>query len=450
MASRKNQSSSCTSGSHSGLTPSADAPAAPTATALAQSSQTVPMRLPASDEALTQYLDHVSAVSGSAICDIPLHFTGIGNWQHASDYMSRVRERPDIDPTDDDSILQVVSNREFWTGELYHAMMNLADVKDNDGSSDVRRFVNGAYDARDVEAVCRAIFVAVLDQVVNGYRGSRAKLMEDEDTAEDDRRGSCLTRIVNVVTVLRASRKLFSYSTSNTVELSQTLVISWVALTFSQDNKCICCDVLKDQSQIVDLAYAPLKLAKTKLHTASDISRQKKTLDQQTEKVEELKQQIAKFGPKKQLPGMSAVSSGDPELPKTNTGCEERRGSTVSKRSDSSNGRKTPVPEVPRQVKFTPINVPSSNPRPRFSLLHHPNDGNPVASILNPLLGPSSKKRSRNGDSANSGGKRQKRVIRLNGTRTPIRWRCSSYTTSRTIVNRPSRVPASQIQTTTK
>ena len=115
--------------------------------------------LPAAGQDLVQYLDGLTQAKDPIDSSVQLRFTN--NWKGAFDYKRRVVEQPDQAPANDPTITQVLVDREYWVAEFYTAMVNLDGVKDREGSYERKRMEPGKYDERQVEAVCREIFVSI-------------------------------------------------------------------------------------------------------------------------------------------------------------------------------------------------------------------------------------------------------------------------------------------------
>ncbi|KAF2268725.1 hypothetical protein CC78DRAFT_540572 [Lojkania enalia] len=166
----------------------------------------------------------------------PIQLTYTNNWNAAYEYNRTVTVAPFLDHKSDETILQVLQDREFWVGSLVAAIINLENVRDRVGSYE-RKFFLQKLDMKAIESVARTIFAALIDQVVQGYRGfrqSRLYSATPNEEFKDDQCGDCLTRISNVINVLRMDKK-------------------------------VCKGVINDSTRILDLVFAPLKVAKTKL-----------------------------------------------------------------------------------------------------------------------------------------------------------------------------------------
>ncbi|KAF2121060.1 hypothetical protein BDV96DRAFT_594312 [Lophiotrema nucula] len=97
-------------------------------------------------------------------------------------------------------------------GELSAAMFNTVAAYELPGSQDLLMFGGTKRLPQEkVEVTCREIFVAVLDQVVNGYRGNYLRSLTDterKDLVAVDHGCSCFERVMNVVTALKNSERL--------------------------------------------------------------------------------------------------------------------------------------------------------------------------------------------------------------------------------------------------
>ncbi|KAF2121059.1 hypothetical protein BDV96DRAFT_594311 [Lophiotrema nucula] len=183
---------------------------------------------------------------------VPLKFTGARKWQEAFDHDSRVTCARDLDPQMDFTIVKVLKQRDWWVGELLQAMLNLCNIRDPHGP-EVRLFTPGHkhYDERNIEAKCWLLFGILIDQVTNGYRGSRSQSLAK--TKRDDRHVNAEQRIQNVVQALKFDKR-------------------------------VCKDVLQDPTRINDLVYAPLAVADRKLVNEKNNTTKKEAIMQLKQK----------------------------------------------------------------------------------------------------------------------------------------------------------------------
>ncbi|KAF2703662.1 hypothetical protein K504DRAFT_538758 [Pleomassaria siparia CBS 279.74] len=188
--------------------------------------------LPTSGQDITQYLDSLVQAQGAVKGAPTIHFAN--DWASASEYKRKVTILPGLSLASDPTVQQVLIDREYWVQEMVKGISNLQNIKDKKGSVESKRFAAGKDDPRRLEAVCRAIFATLVDQITNGYRGYKNALL-----TLDDQQMSCLTRITNVVNALK-------------------------------EDKRVCRDVIDNDSRILDLVYAPLACARAKLEIAKN------------------------------------------------------------------------------------------------------------------------------------------------------------------------------------
>jgi hypothetical protein len=162
-------------------------------------------------------------------------------WVHdlngALSHLNRVTRAPKL--PNDASITTVSGLQEHYVGEMFQAVFNTSNVHDNPTYPGIEMFTLGhkkQVSCYDVEASCRALFAAVLDRCLNGFRGSDIsnRLLGGGKIETVDRDGTCQVRIDNVIKSLR----------------------EW---------KSVCKDIILFPSKITNLANAPATVWKDKM-----------------------------------------------------------------------------------------------------------------------------------------------------------------------------------------
>ncbi|KAF2467681.1 uncharacterized protein BDR25DRAFT_358360 [Lindgomyces ingoldianus] len=161
------------------------------------------------------------------------------DWHGALAYRRRIITPPAIDPENDPTIRLVLGASEHWIWKLVQAFQNIENVRDREGSADIKKFEeeNFMIQKINIEAACRELFVRRLPMfplVLYGYRGNGRvdRAAAPEAGLAADRDGSCHDRIRNIVNALKFDKR-------------------------------ICRDILNDTSKLEDLVNAPLAYAKT-------------------------------------------------------------------------------------------------------------------------------------------------------------------------------------------
>ncbi|KAF2180085.1 hypothetical protein K469DRAFT_693547 [Zopfia rhizophila CBS 207.26] len=166
------------------------------------------------------------------------HLAFMNHQNAAYAYRYKVTKHPHVDPNSDITIAEVERDRELYISQLFQAMINLDGIHDTENSRERKLFrlgTPGAASGYKIEATCRAIFDALIDRCVNGFRGTikENKTLKPEQGLEADRDCNCFTRMQYVLDALWAS-------------------------------KCTCRDVLNEDSKIILLVNHPLHYQKTK------------------------------------------------------------------------------------------------------------------------------------------------------------------------------------------
>ncbi|KAF2121062.1 hypothetical protein BDV96DRAFT_667569 [Lophiotrema nucula] len=139
-----------------------------------------------------------------------------GNWVWALQYFERPSEQRANDPATDPTLDQVIGDREHWISSLLSALFQIEDAYEAADSHEADLFTRyrGAPNPR-AESICRDIFITLLDQVKNGYRGPQSKLLQllncgsEENRAAD--RGCCSEeRVKSIVSTMTSSKLLCS------------------------------------------------------------------------------------------------------------------------------------------------------------------------------------------------------------------------------------------------
>lgn len=165
-------------------------------------------------EGIAKFIDSSIQQADGGIGSVNLTFSAA--WTTALQYRRRIVETPHIIVSSDKTVSAVLKNCEYWVGELYSAIFNVDDIKDTPNSKDRKRFESRKDDDVKVEVVCRLIFVGsipisvenpvtntfqitLLDQVFNGYRGSRAQQLGNKYDSESN----CFERMTNIVKTVK-------------------------------------------------------------------------------------------------------------------------------------------------------------------------------------------------------------------------------------------------------
>ncbi|KAH7130065.1 hypothetical protein B0J11DRAFT_406183, partial [Dendryphion nanum] len=110
----------------------------------------------------------------------------------------------------DPTISSIITYPEFWVTQITHALTNTVSVKDRPNSHAAKLFSPSTYDALLIESTARAIFLALLDRCIHGFRGppSFDKSLGKGKESEADRMAGCRERLGNVITALRWNKRI--------------------------------------------------------------------------------------------------------------------------------------------------------------------------------------------------------------------------------------------------
>jgi hypothetical protein len=114
---------------------------------------------PVPGEDVIHYLDSLPPLSEKTRLSFQPHFAGPDSWQRAFDFRRRDDRLPSIQPIDDPTISQVVLYRDFWVSDMCKAIVNLEGALDDEVTIKREYSKPCVYDTKEVEAVCRCIFV---------------------------------------------------------------------------------------------------------------------------------------------------------------------------------------------------------------------------------------------------------------------------------------------------
>lgn len=162
----------------------------------------------------------------------PVQLVWSGNLMGAFAHRRKITAPPGLEPTVDPSIGVVKAHEDLYVRDMIKAFYQTAKVNDNPGYHGITLFTLGhkrQISGYDVEAVCRILFASVINRCENGYSGpdSTNRLVNQGSRfVNDDRDGTCQTRITNIIRTLN-------------------------------DWKCVCKDILFTDSKIESLANAP-------------------------------------------------------------------------------------------------------------------------------------------------------------------------------------------------
>ncbi|KAL5380865.1 hypothetical protein PMIN06_010090 [Paraphaeosphaeria minitans] len=88
-------------------------------------------------------------------------------------YRRRVTRKPYVDPDNDNTIQEVLGQREKWTKSLMRAVLNVDDVFDKVESTAFKKI--NELSKHKVEAACHILFDTIIDRCLHGYRGDPEK-----------------------------------------------------------------------------------------------------------------------------------------------------------------------------------------------------------------------------------------------------------------------------------
>jgi hypothetical protein len=162
--------------------------------------------------------------------------TSTNVWQNGLERRWRIVTEPSRDPMQDPTIRTVIMNANHLHQQICVALLNTADVLDEEKSREVSRILNIAkgtsqHDSlEDIDATARQILVALLHRCVVGSPNFRNR----DDPTQEDVGMNCWERCCAVINVLRHT-------------------------------KTVCRDVLEEDGRIYILVHQPFKIWKTKI-----------------------------------------------------------------------------------------------------------------------------------------------------------------------------------------
>jgi len=136
------------------------------------------------------------------------------DYQSAYDYRHRIKAQPRYDPSADTTIQQVVANRGECVKDMVQAFYNITNVEDNHTAKLIRLCTKngpGAFDAKDVEAICQIVHHKLIYQCQHGFTGdqNQDRLRDGQAAtmqriiAAIDKDGTCQQRFDEVLKTMR-------------------------------------------------------------------------------------------------------------------------------------------------------------------------------------------------------------------------------------------------------